>query len=383
MPFVDRADAGRCLARRLEHLRGSDVVVVGLPRGGVAVAREVARTLDAPLDVFVGRPLSLTGRTVVVVDDGTATSAAVRAACKAVRAAGAAKVVVALPVAPAGCTEVLAGDADEHVCLETLQSFVTVEASYRDLSRVSDEDVSGWLRDAAARCATAASAHQVIDARPAAAFADVEMPSGRLRLRGRLMVPPESGGVVVMVDGSGCGRMSPKNQRAASALNGVGLSTLVVDLLTDTEERDRTRLFDAELLAYRLVDVTDWVRDRPEALGRSLGYFGFGRGAPTVLWAAADPRVDIAAVVCRGERPDLAAPRLGWVRAPTLLIVGSRDDAIAAFNRRALARLRCESQLATVPGATHLFVEPDSLDTASDLATAWFVRHLTEVSGRV
>jgi putative phosphoribosyl transferase len=219
------------------------------------------------------------------------------------------------------------------------------------------------------------------DAGPPFLDADVEVPSGRLRLRGRLTVPLDAVGVVVIVDGTGSGRLSPRNLRAAEVLHNAGLGTLVVELLTTTEERDRVHLFDAERQAYRLIDVTDWMQERPDTNGWRLGYFGSGHGAPTVLWAAADPRVDVAAVVCLGERPDLAAPRLGWVRAPTLLIVGSRDDAIVGCNRRARARLHCDSQLAIVAGATHLFSEPGSFEAASDLAAAWFVDHMTDVSG--
>ena len=134
-------------------------------------------------------------------------------------------------------------------------------------------------------------------------------------------------------------------------------------------------MFDIELLAGRLAAVTCWARARRGCRGLPVGYFGASTGAAAALWAAADDP-EIAAVVCRGGRPDLAAPRLGGVRAPTLLVVGGRDTVVLELNRRAQARLRCESRLAVVPGATHLFEEPGTLEQAAALARDWFVDHL-------
>ena len=162
----------------------------------------------------------------------------------------------------------------------------------------------------------------------------------------------------------------------ASVLNDDGLATLLVDLLTTHEEHDRANVFDIELLARRLLDVTAWLRTRPETSTSPIAYFGASTGAGAALWAAADARADIAAIVSRGGRPDLAAERLDRVRAPTLLIVGGRDETVLELNRQARARLRCESQLVVVPGATHLFEEPGSLETVAALATGWFLDHL-------
>jgi putative phosphoribosyl transferase len=155
-----------------------------------------------------------------------------------------------------------------------------------------------------------------------------------------------------------------------------GLGTLLFDLLSPGEEHDRANVFDISLLARRLVGVTGWLRTRPGTAGLPVGYFGASTGAAAALWAAAEPGADIAAVVSRGGRPDLAGPRLGAVRAPTLLIVGGRDDVVLSLNRQAQAGLRCENQLAVIPGATHLFEEPGTLEAATGLARDWFASHL-------
>ncbi|MGO9220233.1 MAG: dienelactone hydrolase family protein, partial [Streptosporangiaceae bacterium] len=159
-------------------------------------------------------------------------------------------------------------------------------------------------------------------------------------------------------------------------LNQAALGTLLFDLLTPEEEADRANVFDIGLLARRLTEVTRWLRAQPGAAGLPVGYFGASTGAAAALWAAAEPGAGIAAVVSRGGRPDLASPRLGSVRAPTLFIVGGRDDVVLGLNRQAQAGLRCENELAVVPGATHLFEEPGTLTAAAELARDWFAGHL-------
>jgi len=149
--------------------------------------------------------------------------------------------------------------------------------------------------------------------------------------------------------GSGSSRHSPRNRYVAAVLNQAALGTLLFDLLTPDEEADRANVFDIELLTRRLTCVTRWLRDQPGAAGLPVGYFGASTGAAAALGAAAEPGADIAAVVSRGGRPDLASPRLGSVRAPTLLIVGGRDDVVLGLNRQAQAQLRCENELAVVP----------------------------------
>jgi putative phosphoribosyl transferase len=182
--------------------------------------------------------------------------------------------------------------------------------------------------------------------------------------------------MVVFVHGSGSSRHSPRNRYVAAVLNEGGLATLLFDLLTPTEEHDRSNVFDIGLLARRLVDVTRWLRTRPDTAGLPIGYFGASTGAAAALYAAAEPDADIAAVVSRGGRPDLAAARLAMVQAPTLLLVGGEDHVVLDLNRRAQARLRGETRLAVVPGATHLFEEPGTLQAVARLARDWFIGHL-------
>jgi putative phosphoribosyl transferase len=159
-------------------------------------------------------------------------------------------------------------------------------------------------------------------------------------------------------------------------LQAAGLATLLFDLLDPVEEDDRDKVFAIDLLAARLAEVVAWLRAQPECQGLPLGYFGASTGAAAALWSAAEPGSEVAAVVSRGGRPDLAGPRLGAVRAPTLLVVGGRDGVVLGLNEAAAARLRCEHRLAVVPGATHLFQEPGTLDVAAQLARDWFLTHL-------
>jgi putative phosphoribosyl transferase len=205
---------------------------------------------------------------------------------------------------------------------------------------------------------------------------DIEIELGRARLPGHLTVPSGAPEVVVFAHGSGSSRDSPRNRYVASVLNEAGLGTLLFDLLTPKEERDRANVFDISLLARRLARATAWLRSQPRVAGLPVGYFGASTGAAAALWAAAEHGAKIAAVVSRGGRPDLAGARLGTVRAPTLLIVGEDDLTVFKLNRHAQAELRCESALAVVPGATHLFTEPGTLATAAALARDWFTSHL-------
>jgi alpha-beta hydrolase superfamily lysophospholipase len=209
---------------------------------------------------------------------------------------------------------------------------------------------------------------------------DVEIPAGAVTLSGRLTVPDAPHGVVVFVHGSGSSRHSLRNRYVADVLSAAGLVTLLFDLLTSAEESDRTNVFDIELLASRLGDATRWIRAEPVTADLPLGYFGASTGAAAALWeAAGDPNV--AAVVSRGGRPDLATPRLGAVTAPTLLIVGGRDDVVLRLNRDAQRRLGGDNELAVVPGATHLFEEPGTLATVAELAREWFSGHLRRRAG--
>jgi alpha-beta hydrolase superfamily lysophospholipase len=205
--------------------------------------------------------------------------------------------------------------------------------------------------------------------------AEVSVAVGNHSLSGHLTVPSDAVGVVVFAHGSGSSRHSPRNQFVAEQLRSAGLATLTFDLLTDAEACDRRNVFDIELLAGRLVRATDWVRHHPDVAGLPIALFGASTGAAAALVAASDPSHPVAAVVSRGGRPDLAGDRLGLVTAPTLLIVGGDDTTVLSLNRQAQRSLRCENRLTVVPGATHLFDEPGTLEQAARLAAAWFVEH--------
>jgi len=439
--FADRAEAGRALAALLAHLRGDPVVVLGLPRGGVPVAHEVALALDAPLDVIIVRKLGvpaqpelgmgavgedgvlvinrevvwqagvpaaevaaardreqaevaaraaryrasrprepLAGRVAVVVDDGIATGATARAACQVARAQGADRVVLAVPVAPPGWDDRIGGVAEELVCAHVAPQFRSVGQFYADFTQTTDDEVVACLR---AESGTAAG--PVGPATPAAPAAPVAPPgwagevapvAGETRLAGYLTVSGDAKGIVLFAHGSGSGRNSPRNQYVAGVLQEAGLGTLLFDLLTPEEEPDRANVFDIGLLARRLSQVTGWLRAQPSAGNAAIGYFGASTGAAAALWAAAEPGANIAAVVSRGGRPDLAADRLPAVTAPVLLIVGGEDSVVLDLNRQAQAKLLSESRLEVVPGASHLFEEPGALTAAATLARDWFITHL-------
>jgi len=432
--FHDRREAGARLALALERFRTDDVVVLGLPRGGVPVAFEVATALHAPLDVILVRKLGLPfqhelamgaigedgvrvlndevcrsaqvtdeeierveaserveltrratlfrsrvprleldGRTALIVDDGIATGSTARAACQVARAHGARRIVLAAPVAPLETERRFAGVVDELVTLDTPSGFLAVGQFYVDFTQVSDDTVLELLERA--RRATAPAAAGDPDDPPLVS-ADVEIPSGAVVLHGHLEVPEQPLGLVAFAHGSGSSRHSPRNRYVASVLNEAGIGTLLFDLLTPDEELERANVFDVELLSARLVDATRWARNQVPVTDLPVGYFGASTGAAAALWAAAEPDNDIAAVVSRGGRPDLADRRLGTVHAPTLLIVGGYDDVVLRLNRGAAALLPCEHEVVVVPGATHLFEEPGTLRQAADLAAGWFRRHL-------
>ena len=432
--FTDRVDAGRQLARQLLYLRGRDVVVLGIPRGGVPVAFEVAAALDAPLDVIVVRKLGvpfqpefamgaigeggeelvdesvvaltgvtdaevsavearerrtlderverlrpgrerlpLDGRTVVIVDDGVATGATARVACDVARRFGAETVILAVPVIAAETLAEMTG-ADDIVYLAAPETFWAVGQFYTDFSATTDDEVARLL-DLAARRVTGQDTGAAADPEDDADV-EVEIPVGTATLHGHLHLPASPTGVVLFAHGSGSSRHSPRNQYVADVLFQAGLGTLLFDLLTPAEELDRANVFNIDLLGRRLAEVTRWVTDRADTSGCHIGYFGASTGAAAALWAAAEPGGQIAAVVSRGGRPDLAGAKLPQVTAPTLLIVGGADATVLELNREAQRLLPGETRLAVVPGATHLFEEPGALGAVAELAADWFTRYL-------
>lgn len=439
MRFRDRLDAGRHLAEALarDEPVGPRCVVAALPRGGVPVGFEVAERLGAPLDVLVvrklgvpfqpelamgaigedgvrvdnpdvlrsaglgskdldvaerrerpelerraalyreGRPrVDVRGLCAIVVDDGIATGSSVRAACRVLRALGAARIVVAVPVASRIAVTDLRSECDGLVCLQAPDPFYAVGEWYRDFSQTRDDEVVALLRRAAVDQEQRAGTRRRERADGPERDDEVEIRAGGVTLSGRFTVPPGVRGAVLIAHGSGSSRHSPRNQSVASALQAAGLATMLLDLLTRDEELDRANVFDVRLLAGRLGAARQWIAALPDLGTMPVGFFGASTGAAAALWAAAESDMAVSAVVSRGGRPDLAGPRLAAVMAPTLLIVGERDTAVLDLNRTAQAALRCENELAVVPGATHLFEEAGALDAVVALARDWFVSRL-------
>jgi dienelactone hydrolase len=216
------------------------------------------------------------------------------------------------------------------------------------------------------------------------AFAEerlVHVATGPVTLEGNLTLPEGARGVVLFAHGSGSSRLSPRNRYVAQLLHGAKLATLLIDLLTSREAaidlRSAHLRFDIRLLADRLMGATDWLTKYRDTHQLRVGYFGASTGAAAALVAAAERVQEVGAVVSRGGRPDLAGPALTRVRAPTLLIVGGEDTQVIELNREAYTQLRCEKDLAIIPGATHLFEEPGALELVARLAREWFQRFLT------
>jgi dienelactone hydrolase len=200
--------------------------------------------------------------------------------------------------------------------------------------------------------------------------------AGELELPGTLAIPKGARGLVLFAHGSGSSRLSPRNVLVARGLQQAGLATLLFDLLTESEDTVYETRFDIGLLAERMIEAAEWARAESRTRSLRIGFFGASTGAAAALRAAAKLGETVFAVVSRGGRPDLTGPSIGEVRSPTLLIVGSLDSTVLELNRRAYALLRAEKELSIVPGATHLFEEPGTLQEVTRLACDWFVRHL-------
>jgi len=435
MVFEDRRDAGRLLATQLLPLVRERPIVVALPRGGVPVAVEVAEALAAPIDVLAVRklgapgdpelavgaiaedgsavldvdtarlvgmtqelleaalarearelrrrveryrggraPMDVRGRTVVIVDDGLATGMTDLAAVRTLRARGARRIVVAAPVGAREAVALIGEEADDVVCHTIPDDFLGVGRWYRDFAAVSDEDVLALLG------AGPPSSETIRATRPAA---ELRLDLGGAELAGDLTLPRDPRGLVIFAHCSGSSRLSPRNRTVAAALNDARFATLLLDLLTEREEHRRELVFDIPLLAQRLESVTRWALEDRATADLPIGYFGASTGAAAAIRAAAAAGDVVRAIVSRGGRPDLAADRLALVTAPTLLIVGSRDPDVLERNRHAATMLRCPHKLVVVDGASHLFAEPEALETVARLAADWFAGHLTAAPQRL
>ncbi len=447
MTFRDRMDSGRQLAKRLSsYANRGDVIVLGIPRGGVTVAYEVARALNAPLDVLLSRklgvpgqeelafgaiaagdgryldqrviqatgiseqeiarvtaevtktlqqrallyrgnrpPLQVTGKTVILVDDGIATGASVYAAIQALRQMKPASVVLAVPVAPASTYTWLKSEVDELICVYAPERFYAVGQFYDVFSQVEDEEVQDLL-ELAARLAAPKSS--TTESGSIGNPDEISIDLDDVQLKGILNIPDDPKGIVLFVHGSGSSRHSSRNLYVARTLQAHGIATLLFDLLTSEEELyDRANAefrFDIDLLTKRLIGVTQWVTRHPIAQRLAIGYFGASTGAAAALAAAGRLPSLIVAIVSRGGRPDLAGSALTTVRAPVLLIVGGKDEMVIGLNRQAFHRLTGQDkQLIIVPAATHLFEEAGALEKVAQLAADWFSRaFLARESGK-
>jgi putative phosphoribosyl transferase len=424
----------REVRERLGEAAGAgDLLVLGVPRGGVVTASVLARALGAPLGVARVRrfgapgqpeltvgavdesheppivdadrarvtgatpeyvaeaarqareelarqrkiyrapepPVDPAGRTVLIVDDGIAAGLTLRAALRELRRRGPRRLLAAAPVGDAASVAALAPFADEVICPVTPEPFLTVGFWHLDFPPVTDDEVVALLQGEVLRTDPSDTTEDLGPHERA-----VTIPAGAACLPGILGLPPGARGLVLFAHGSGSGRRSPRAARVAACLHDAALATLRLDLLTPDEADDRQNLFDVDLLTDRLLAAVTWAGGQSEVTALPLALHGASTGAAAALRAAASLPERVRAVVSRGGRPDLAAEVLASVAAPTLLIVGENDAEALALNRAALALLPGPAEIALVPGAGHLFEEPGTLDHAARLARDWFARHL-------
>jgi putative phosphoribosyl transferase len=317
----------------------------------------------------------VSGKTVIVVDDGIATGYTFRAALESLRQRNPDRLVAAAPVAALDSAEMLKAFADEVVCLQTPVSFFAVGAWYQNFDQVSDEEAAAILHRNWSRWSWVtlfrAGRQSMNPKKPK----EVVIPAGRVRLKAMFALPLQAKGVVAFAHGSGSGRLSPRNNFVAQALQEAGIATLLADLLEEEEALDRRNVFNITLLADRLLANAQWLRQLAETREMSIGYFGASTGAAAALQAVAREPDGVVAVVSRGGRPDLAMDYVHLVRSPTLLIVGGEDRSVIPLNELAYKKLICPKEMVVVPGATHLFEEPGALERVAELARDWFLKY--------
>ncbi|QDK44583.1 erythromycin esterase [Bdellovibrio sp. ZAP7] len=423
----NRVQAGKLLAEKFSNFELYNPIVLALPRGGVPVAAEISSVLQCPLDVVgikkIGAPQnpefaigavgedgtvilnqntvrslnvdssyikktaalkskdlkeqlrrfrgntnrqSMNGRDIIVVDDGLATGATMTVALRMLRKQNPRKIFVALPVAAPDSVAQIKELADEVFCLMTPKNFTSVGIWYEEFDQVSDEEVIAKLKESRSNTEFIRELELTID-------------GDNISLPGNLNLVPNGKGLIIFAHGSGSSRNSPRNQYVATELNKVGFSTLLFDLLSDEESKNRANVFNIPLLAQRLLLAVRTMKALPETEKLSIGFFGASTGAGAALHAAAEIPDKLFAVVSRGGRPDLADDMLKFVKAPCLLIVGGNDEPTLSLNKKALTSLQ-SAELVIVPGATHLFEEEGALTEVVEEASSWFQKHLTSSS---
>lgn len=430
MIFKNRSEAGKILAEKITSMNlGENAIVLALPRGGVPVAWEIADKLRVPLDVlFVkkiphpqhpelavgaisesgqiywdeeviswldlskksllesaknihreiiaklgewrqrklakGMSLNVSGQTVILVDDGLATGATMRAAIQLLKSQNASRIIVAVPVGAQNTVEILNMEADEIIVLKQPSPFYSVGQWYEDFTQVTDEQVKEILD------------HGILED-----FETVTIPQGDVTVKGHLVIPEKVKGLVIFAHGSGSNRKSPRQQKVSQSLNKLGFATLLFDLLTAEEARERKNVFDIPFLAERLRGATKWARAVHELKDLPIGYFGASTGAAAALTAATH-EPNVKSIVSRGGRPDLMAADFNKIRMPVLLIVGGEDHDVIELNARVKARLP-NAEISIVPGAGHLFEEKGTLEKVIELSANWFEQTLLEKKEKV
>lgn len=422
LPFRNRADAARALADALARHDTAHPLVLAIPRGAVPMGRIIADRLHGELDLILVRKLGapgnpeqavgavdecgrtsldeeamhlagagqawvdaeaqrqlqrirdarqryaqgqagipLAGRTVIVVDDGLATGYTMLAALRMARSQGPAWLVCAVPVAAADSLARMREVADEVVSLATPSPFYAVSLYYRDFEQVEDAEVLAALAASPPSASGAQQRSLIIDC-------------GGVELSADLSLPPQAGGLVIFAHGSGSSRHSLRNRAVAWTFNRFGLATLLVDLLLPAEDARSQRRFDIALLSQRLAAAVDVCAREPTLSALPTALFGASTGAAAALRVAAQRPQAIAAVVCRGGRPDLAGDEaLEHVQAPTLLLVGALDRDVLRLNQQAQSRLGPLARLQVIANAGHLFEEPGTLQQVADSAAHWLL----------
>lgn len=429
MIFQNREEAGQLLAKQLEPYKKENTLVLSLPRGGTPVGAEIAKQLKLPLDVLIvrkigaphrkelgvgavcedsdpllntetmqilgltkqdlegvilaerkkiqqqtnlfrdGKELSnLKNKTIILVDDGLATGSTMRAAIQYLKQKEIDSLIVAVPVGAKDTAQEVSSQVDDIIILEQKEDLQYIAKWYQNFAQVNDNKVINLLRK-----------YRKLEFRPDDYTHHVGVDASGTLLEGELTIFPEMKAIIVFAHGSGSSRKSPRNQQVAKILQASGFGTLLFDLLTEQEAKNRSNIFDIELLAGRLMAATKWLRQQPFDKEVSIGFFGASTGAAAALIAAARlPKSDsIFSIVSRGGRPDLVGDALDNLKAPTLLLVGSKDESVLGLNKNAAARLK-NSKLKIIPNATHLFEEPGALEVVSQQSADWFEQHLPE-----
>lgn len=420
--FESRQEAGQILGQRLLSYKDQNPLILAIPRGGLPVAYEVAKTLKASLDLIlvkkIGAPKnpelavgavsedskpvfneelvqllkidhkalnkmaeqkidelkeqakklrgntplqSVKDRVVIIVDDGIATGASLTAAIQLIKQNNPQKIIVATPVGANDTIQQIKKLVDDVVCVEIPQNFMAVGIWYENFDQVPDEEVIRLLGEA--------------NYLKNQNSEEIKITEGNESFPGELTTVDSMRGLIIFAHGSGSGRFSPRNKFVANELNKAGFSTLLFDLLTEQEASDRQNVFNMDLMARRLLKATDWAAERFKNRNVPIAYFGADTGAGAAFHATAKTSQNIFAIVSRGGRPDLAEEHLEKIKSPTLLIAGENDNQIIPPNKKAQKKLK-SARFVLIPKASHLFEEPGALDEVVEYAIDWFLTYL-------